>query len=1051
MASDLAIPMSRMIDVESQVSVGPSTRANAPLKATHFQSEAEAIAGLMEMAVEKWDGQFGREVYNPRMSTWEMGGALQHVDFDISDPVASLGDGLGVAIIGMGYTNVQTDGVDEGDDVEISSDGYAFVFRDQAIRIIDMRDPSDLKQVAQIDTAGYSAQFHLVGNKLIVISQGLGFFPEARYGGGFFDSSVLPPNGALQTNVTMFDVADKSKPKLTANYNVEGTMSASRVEDNKLVLVLNAMPGLPEVNIVSPTNALDDATTSWPMMRYETKEEYIARIKPIILDSVLPNFESIGEDGKTISKGIVGDWSDITLTGGFEVTSVVTIDVASDAPKIGTSETIVGGFNAFTYVTHESIYLSSVAGMNAMRIVHFDFVYSNGELTADAVGEVKGVMRDSRFMDEFEGKLRVVTTQDGSLSGGRIRNSANLFVLQVEDGELETVGELLDISPGDQAYGVEFDGPRAFITTGFINPITLIQPFDPLHGIDLSDPTDPKELSDLVIPGITNYVQWLDSDHLIGVGLYEENSLWYTQVSLFDVADIANPKTMDVWQGTKAIRPNFWGAPNALDIHFDPVSKTLSIPQSEGTGFSRGWMWEPLVSDTIFWDPRSLPSAMASDVVVLSIDLESDDPIAFLAEVGDGTGMGRAVVVDDTLMALSSSTLSTYSIKNPTEVLDRIFISSPLRPDYLNIEEGTNTTIIDVLANDSLGSYTLTAIKGDQLRGTVRILPDQTLEYTVPANLGSVAPTAPGTIGLSWRDSFSYEVTTVEGAKFETMVSVFRQRKTLGDDNQQGSAFVLLKAVDAEGNPVASTAKGDEFWVEVQVQDGRTNPQGVFSAYLDIDFDMDSFEIVGDAEPLGDFTYGLLGEKTDAGWKNLGGFSDEVVPTGPGIQSVVRFKLRATQDAILTMSASTSTVAGNDMTLWGIDSAIPVANITSGFLQLPITVTPVVEKVLDYDVNDDGLVSPLDSLIVLNRINRDRELFSAGGTISANASNAKLDVNADGIISLLDVLTLINRINKPVAPTMNILMMNTQEMTEIAKKKSIFADAFFSDETMAFQ
>ncbi len=469
------------------------------------------------------------------------------------------------------------------------------------------------------------------------------------------------------------------------------------------------------------------------MARYETKEEYLARIQPTIFDSVLVNYETIDRNGETISQGVVGDWRDIALADGNEVTSVITIDLASDAPKLGTSETILGGWMGNSYVSDSSIYLTSNVVENARQIVHLDLADSEGQLTADAVGSVKGIIRNSRFMDEFEDKLRVVTTEDGFDSGGRIRNSANLFVLQVEDGALKTVGELLDISPGDQAYAAEFDGPRAVITTGYINPVTMIRPLDPLHGIDLSAPTHPKELSDLVIPGITNYVHWVDSDHLIGVGVFEENSLWYAHVSLYDVTDLAAPKTLDVWHGTKPIQPNLFGAPNALDIHFDPVSKTLTIPQEEHRAIPQNWLWSRTNEDSIFWDPRTLQVQTASDV----------------------------------------------------------------------------------LANDShVVDYTITAIKGSQLRGTVRILPDQRLEYTNPTDLK--------TDKLSWSDRFSYEVTTKDGAKFESMVWVYGQRKTV--INHQTTALIVLKGLDAEDNLVTSTAKGDEFWVEVQVQAGNSAP-----------------------------------------------------------------------------------------------------------------------------------------------------------------------------------------------------------------------------------
>jgi hypothetical protein len=58
------------------------------------------------------------------------------------------------------------------------------------------------------------------------------------------------------------------------------------------------------------------------------------------------------------------------------------------------------------------------------------------------------------------------------------------------------------------------------------------------------------------------------------------------------------------------------------------------------------------------------------------------------------------------------------------------------------------------------------------------------------------------------------------------------------------------------------------------------------------------------------------------------------------------------------------------------------------------------------DTNRDGLVTPLDALLVINALNR----------ISANVSQrdlaiAQMDVNGDGYLSPLDALLVINRLN----------------------------------------
>jgi hypothetical protein len=57
------------------------------------------------------------------------------------------------------------------------------------------------------------------------------------------------------------------------------------------------------------------------------------------------------------------------------------------------------------------------------------------------------------------------------------------------------------------------------------------------------------------------------------------------------------------------------------------------------------------------------------------------------------------------------------------------------------------------------------------------------------------------------------------------------------------------------------------------------------------------------------------------------------------------------------------------------------------------------------DVNSDASVTPLDALLVINRLN-------SSGTGPAG-THGHLDVNRDGIISPLDALLVINRLNRP--------------------------------------
>ena len=64
------------------------------------------------------------------------------------------------------------------------------------------------------------------------------------------------------------------------------------------------------------------------------------------------------------------------------------------------------------------------------------------------------------------------------------------------------------------------------------------------------------------------------------------------------------------------------------------------------------------------------------------------------------------------------------------------------------------------------------------------------------------------------------------------------------------------------------------------------------------------------------------------------------------------------------------------------------------------------------DVNDDGVVSPLDALLVINKLNAE-----GAGALDApvGAVDWFVDVNADGRLSPIDALLIINRLNAEAA------------------------------------
>ena len=107
-----------------------------------------------------------------------------------------------------------------------------------------------------------------------------------------------------------------------------------------------------------------------------------------------------------------------------------------------------------------------------------------------------------------------------------------MFVL---NGNLDIVGSVDDLAPGERIYSTRFMGDKAYMVT--------FRQVDPLFVIDLSDPENPEVLGELKITGVSEYLHPYDEDHIIGIGkeATEEGRFLGMKISLFDVSDVSNP------------------------------------------------------------------------------------------------------------------------------------------------------------------------------------------------------------------------------------------------------------------------------------------------------------------------------------------------------------------------------------------------------------------------------------------------------------------------------------------------------------------------------
>ena len=100
---------------------------------------------------------------------------------------------------------------------------------------------------------------------------------------------------------------------------------------------------------------------------------------------------------------------------------------------------------------------------------------------------------------------------------------------------MPVVGKVTGLGSGERIYSVRFDGPVGYVVT--------FRQTDPLYTVDLGDPSHPRVVGSLALTGYSAYLHPVSASELIGIG-QSADSMGHkggTQVSLFDVADLAAP------------------------------------------------------------------------------------------------------------------------------------------------------------------------------------------------------------------------------------------------------------------------------------------------------------------------------------------------------------------------------------------------------------------------------------------------------------------------------------------------------------------------------
>lgn len=415
----------------------------------------------------------------------------------VTRPTISKGPGTTDVVTNTGApdfsdTNLQVLGVQEAD--YIKTDGkyiYALSTTKGQLSIVSV-DNGKLALTSQlIVEEGYCSGMYVNKDRLIV------------------ERSIKINNRReIRILLDIYDITDRTAPKRLNTYGQSGTLVSTRMIGNILYLVTSYTVGMDA--------AKDDVATYVPKI-YEEEETQCLPARDIVIN------ESCEDACSTY-----------LVISGFDTEAVRQV-----------SQKSLLGYGGILYCSTENLYVANTVGLDNSDAGSlsgtklYRFSLDNGVVTPAAEGTVAGTLLNQFSMDEYEGHLRLVATLDGrkqTVADGivSVRMGTKTQTLYVLNDKLEEVGSVKNLAPDERVYSVRFDGDIGYFVT--------FRQTDPLFAADLSDPTNPKILSALKIPGFSEYLQPYTDGLLLGLGRdADENGIQSgcIKLSMFDVSDPA--------------------------------------------------------------------------------------------------------------------------------------------------------------------------------------------------------------------------------------------------------------------------------------------------------------------------------------------------------------------------------------------------------------------------------------------------------------------------------------------------------------------------------
>lgn len=521
-------------------------------------------------------------------------------------------------------TNVREEGVGEADIVKTDGKYLYILQNNNKIKVIDVQE-EEMQETATVSLGEdvQVSEIYVQDEKLFI------FGTETKYDDA--DNQLLSGTyygaGYMQnTIVKTFDMSKPSKPKEIGSLSQSGSYYSMRVSGDCVYLLSQFY--------ANRSCGVDQITAYIPSVQGKT----------IASDRIYMPPYSLGSQYMVVTS--------FNMTNPSEVL---------DSKGIFTQE-------GTCYVSTDNIYMCETSyaddqdyNQTAIRKI----AYKDGRLTAVGQAKVWGALNDSFSIDEYEGKLRLVTTvspithweavpyTNGENDSANTTDNTNAYgtgtsskteertdsnALYILDEKLNQLSKIENLAEDEVVYSARFMGDTGYFVT--------YKQMDPLFSVDLSDAKNPKILGALKITGFSDYLHSYGDGLLLGIGMDMDETGTTTEGVKLSMFDITDPS--DVGEIQKEVLKNMY----STDVSYD--YRAALVDQKKN-----------LIGFTAYGN--------GAHYMVYSYDEEEGFICRLDKEISNLSGGIRGVYVGDTLYVIEGNAIEAYNL-NGFEKIDDIVL-----------------------------------------------------------------------------------------------------------------------------------------------------------------------------------------------------------------------------------------------------------------------------------------------------------------------------------------------------------------------------------------